>query len=132
MMFGISRADMNDYENRKDILTSKTIQNLYPRNLELLKVGKTDIHCDITSSISPTNSVQLDINNFSRDNTQNLIMHEQNIGYYQKYVGYIILLWSQKDNYDEEGHIISSAGNSLCQVRNLRLYGETTPGYIIF
>lgn len=132
MILGISRADMNDYENRKNILTSKTIQNLYPRNLELLKVGETGIHCDITSSISPTNSVRLDINNFSHDNTQNLIMHEQNIGYYQKYVGYIILLWSQKDSYDEEGHIISSAGNSLCQVRNLRLYGETAPGYIIF
>lgn len=133
MVLGISRSDMNDYEHRENVLTSKEIQNLYPRNLELLKIGKTGIHCDPSNSTSPTKIVALDdIKNFEYENSRDLIMYEQNIGYYQKYIGYVIILWSQKDNFDEDGNIISSTGNSICQVRNLRLYGETTPGYIIF
>lgn len=123
MLIGLKRKDIDD-----DKLNG--LDNLYPGKLEIVELGATGLN---TNTVDSTNNITKYVNvttkNWDASSSEGTV--EQNLGYGQKYVGYILLLWSQYI-YSEVDDNIISAGSQLAQVRNLRLYGETTPGYIIF
>lgn len=123
MLIGLKRKDIdNDKLNGSD--------NLYPGKLEIVKLGVTGLNTDTADSTNNiTKYVNVTTKNWDISSSEGTT--EQNLGYGQKYVGYILLLWSQYIHSEVDGNLIS-AGSQLAQVRNLRLYGETTPGYIIF
>lgn len=123
MLLGIKRKDIDNN-------TLTNLSGLYPGKIEILDIGKTGLNTDTIDNQNNQNKyININAINWSKDGTEGII--EQNLGYGQKYIGYILLLWSQY-TIKETDEPIQSAGSLLAQVRNLRLYGETTPGYIIF